>query len=113
MKILFILHHHTHLYFYVLLELIWVAIGIAITQLNLVLLFLLDWIHQDQLVTTNQPLNRGKYKCDDFCDVENHHLHMWTCAFSYHWYTIPKEWNVYPIPKPNEWNCEDHPNRKS
>lgn len=25
----------------------------------------------------NQPTKKGKWQCDDFCDVENHHVHVW------------------------------------
>jgi hypothetical protein len=28
-------------------------------------------------VTANQPNRRGKWKCTDYCDMENHHVHTW------------------------------------
>src|SRR3954453_2227418 len=30
-----------------------------------------------QWVIANQPTRRGKWKCDDYCDIENHHVHVW------------------------------------
>ncbi len=34
-------------------------------------------IIETRWVTANQPNRRGKWKCDDYCDIENHHLHIW------------------------------------
>src|SRR3954451_7183089 len=29
------------------------------------------------VVIANQPTRRGKWKCDDYCDMKNHHVHVW------------------------------------
>ena len=34
-------------------------------------------IIETRWVTANQPNRREKWKCDDYCDVKNHHLHIW------------------------------------
>ncbi len=38
---------------------------------------LMDNIIETRWVTANQPIKRGKWKCNDYCDVENHHVHSW------------------------------------
>jgi hypothetical protein len=38
---------------------------------------LINNIIETKWVVANQPMKRGKWKCDDYCDVENHHLHSW------------------------------------
>ena len=37
----------------------------------------MDNIIETRWVTANQPIKRGKWKCNDYCDVENHHVHSW------------------------------------
>ena len=38
---------------------------------------LMNDIIETRWVTANQPNRRGKWKCDDYCDIENHHMHTW------------------------------------
>src|SRR5438045_1683318 len=38
---------------------------------------LLNDVIETRWVTANQPNKRGKWKCTNYCDVENHHVHTW------------------------------------
>ena len=38
---------------------------------------LLDNVIETQWVITNQSNKRGKWKCTDYCDIKNHHMHTW------------------------------------
>ena len=38
---------------------------------------LLNDVIETRWVTANQLNRRGKWKCTDHCDVENHHVHTW------------------------------------
>ena len=38
---------------------------------------LLNDVIETRWVTANQPNKGGKWKCTNYCDVENHHVHIW------------------------------------
>ena len=38
---------------------------------------LMNDIIETKWVTANQPLRRGRWKCNEYCDLENHHMHSW------------------------------------
>ncbi len=38
---------------------------------------LYDNLIQSKWVIAGQPIQKGKWKCDNFCDIENHHMHAY------------------------------------
>jgi len=38
---------------------------------------LMNDVIETRWTIANQPTKRGKWKCDDYCDTENHHVHVW------------------------------------
>jgi hypothetical protein len=38
---------------------------------------LMNNIIETKWVVANQPMRKGRWKCNDYCDLENHHMHAW------------------------------------
>ena len=38
---------------------------------------LVNEIVETRWVVANQPMKKGRWKCDVYCDTENHHMHSW------------------------------------